>query len=93
VETCRTFAVSNTTRQERVLSQSLFIVCLDGLSVQLDTVRTGCTVGSMVVNYLLFSDDIQVCSPSTCDFQRLANNCCDYTAQHESVFNCNKTMK
>jgi len=51
--------------QVGVLSPDLFAVHLDELSDQLGSVRVGCTVGNMVVNHLLFSDDICVFSPST----------------------------
>ena len=41
-----------------VLSQYLFAVYLDELSIQLGSARVGCTVGNMVVNHLAFADDI-----------------------------------
>jgi len=40
----------------------LFAVYLDELSVQLGTARVGCIVGNMVVNYLLFANDMCVWS-------------------------------
>jgi len=56
------FTVTNEARQGRVLS--LFVVHLDELSDQLDSARVGCIVGNMVVNHLMFADDICVFSPS-----------------------------
>ena len=54
--------------------------------------RVGCTVGNMVVNHLIFADDICVFSPSISGLQCLLNICGDYAAEHENTFNCNKTI-
>jgi len=46
----------------------------------------------MVVNHLMFADDIRVFSPSISGLQYLLNICGDYTAEHETTFNCKKTI-
>jgi len=46
----------------------------------------------MVVNHLIFADDICVFSPSISGLQCLLNICGDYPAEHEITFNCNKTI-
>ena len=56
------FTVTNWVRQGGVLSPYLFAVYLDGLSIQLGSARVGCTVGNMVVNHLMFADDMCVFS-------------------------------
>ena len=86
------FTVSNGVRQGGVLSPYLFAVYLDELSIQLGSVRVGCTVENMVVNHLKFADDICVFSPSISGLQCLLNICGDYAAEHEITFNCNKTI-
>ena len=48
----------------------------------------GCTVGNMVVNHLLFADDMCVFSPSISGLQCLLDICGDYAAEHEITFNC-----
>jgi len=48
-------------------------------------------VGNMVVNHLNFADDICVFSTSISGLQCLLNICGDYAAEHEIIFNCNKT--
>jgi len=70
----------------------LFAVYLDEFSIQLGSARVGCTVGNMVVNHLMFADDICVFSPSISGLQCLLNICGDYAAKHEITFNCNKTI-
>ena len=86
------FTATNGVRQGGVLRPYLFAVYLDELSVQLGSARVGCTVGNMVVNHLMFADDICVFSPSINALQCLLNICGDYAAEHEITFNCNKTI-
>jgi len=86
------FTVTNGVRQGGVLSPYLFAVYLDELSIQLGSARVGCTVGNMVVNHLMFADDIYVFSPSINGLQYLLNIYGDYAAEHEITFNCNKTI-
>jgi len=69
----------------------MFALYLDELSIQLGLARVGCTVGNMVVNHLMFADDICVFSPSISGLQCLLIFG-DYTAEHEITFNCNKTI-
>jgi len=54
------FTVTNGVRQGGVLSPYLFAVYLDELSIQVGSARVGCTVGNMVVNHLMFADDMCV---------------------------------
>jgi len=46
----------------------------------------------MVVNHLMFADNVCVFSPSISGLQCLLNICGDYVAEHEITFNCNKTI-
>ena len=85
------FTVTNGVRQGRVLSPYLFAVYLNELSIQLGSARVGCSVRNMVVNHLLFADDICVFSPSISGLQCLLNIYGDYAAEHEIIFNCKKT--
>jgi len=86
------FTLTNGLRQGGVLSQYLFPFYLDEFSIQLGSARVGRTVGNMVVNHLMFADDICVFSPSINGLQCLLNICGDYAAEHENTFNCNKTI-
>ena len=75
-----------------VLSPYLFAVYLDELSIQLGSARVGCNVGNMVVNHLMFADNVCVFNPSINGLHCLLNICGDYAAEHEITFNCNKTI-
>ena len=71
--------------------EPILICCLPGWnSIQLGSARVGCTVGNMVVNHLMFADDICVFSPSISGLQCLLDICGDYAAEHE-ITCCNKT--
>ena len=72
------FTVTNRVRQGGVLSPYLFAVYLDELSIQLGSARVGCAVGNMVVNHLMFADDICVFSTSISALQLLLDICGAY---------------
>ena len=90
------FTVTNGVRQGGVLSPYLFAVYLDELSIQLGSISQGgmhCgKYGCEPSNVWLFADDICVFSPSISGLQCLLNICGDYAAEHEIIFNCNKTI-
>jgi len=86
------FTVTNGVRQRGVLNTYSFAVYLDELSTQLGSARVECIVGSMVMNNLLFADDICVFSPCMSGLQCLLNICGDCAAEHEITFDCNKTI-
>jgi len=46
----------------------------------------------MVVNNLLFADDICMFSPCIRGLRCLLNICGDYAVEHEITFNCNKKL-
>ena len=74
-------------------SEPKLISCLPWWTLnQPGSVRVGCTVGNMVVNHLMFTDDICVFSPSISGLQCLLKICGQYAAEHEITFNCNKTI-
>ena len=57
------FHVSNGVRQGGVLSPYLFAVYLDYLSNELNTIKAGCYIGEVLLNHLMFADDICVFCP------------------------------
>ena len=73
--------------------EPILICCLPGSTLNpAGIARVGRTVGNMVVNHLIFADDICVFSPSISGLQCLLNICGGYAAEHEITFNCNKTI-
>jgi len=56
------------------------------------TPMVGCIVENMVVDNLVFADDICKFIPSISGLQCLLNICGDYAAEQEITFNCNKKL-
>jgi len=84
--------VTNGVKQGGVLSPNLFAVHLYDILDQLGSARVGCTMGNMVVNHLMFSDNTCVFSPRISGLQCLPNIWGDYASEHQIAFNCNKTI-
>ena len=58
------FPVNNGVRQEGIMSPLLFNFYVNDLSVQLQKLPVGCCCGDMVVNHLMYADDIVLLAPS-----------------------------
>jgi len=65
------FHVSNGVRQEGILSPYLFAVYLDDLSNEVNTIKAGCYIGEVLLNHLMFADDISGFCPSVRWLQRI----------------------
>ena len=57
---------------------------MDNLSVQLNSQHIGCITGDLVVNHMLYADDIALFSPSAKGLQKLLDMCFTYGCSHES---------
>jgi len=86
------FHVPNGVRQGGVLSPYLFAAYLDDLSNELNNIKAGCYIGEVLVNHLMFADDICVFCPSVRWLQRILDVCQVYAESHGIIFNCNKTV-
>jgi len=52
------FHVTNGVRQGGVLNPYLFAVYLDDLSIELNNIKAGCYIDKVLLNHLIFADDI-----------------------------------
>ena len=87
------FHVSNHgVRQGGVLSPYLFAVYLDDLSNELNNIKAGCYIDEVLLNHLMFADDICVFCLSVRRLQRILDVCQAYADLHGIIFNCNKTV-
>ena len=65
---------------------------MDDLSRKLNSVQSGCFVGSSLLNHLMFPDDLCVFSPSVKGLQKLVNVCKEYAVNNCITFNNDKTV-
>ena len=86
------FTVNNGVRQGGVLSPYLFSLYMDDLSRKLNSVQSGCFVGSSLLNHLMFVDDLCVFSTSVKVLQKLVNECKEYAVNNCIIFNNDKTV-
>ena len=86
------FHVSNGVRQGGVLSPYLFAIYLDDSSNELNNIKAGCYIGEVLLNHLIFADDICVFCPSVRGLQNILDVCQAYAVSHGIIFNCSKTV-
>jgi len=88
------FHATNGVRQGGVWSSYLFAVYLDdgSLSTELNNIKAGCYIDEVLLNNLMFADDICVFCPSVRGLQRILDVCQAYAESHGTIFNCSKTV-
>lgn len=86
------FGVRNGVRQGGVLSPILFNLYVDGLSIGLNTCNTGCMIGNMLVNHIMYADYLVVFSPFSAGLQQLLNVCSEYGIVHDMKYNTDKSV-
>jgi len=74
------------------LSPYLIAVYLYDLSTEINNIKTGCYVGEVLLNHLMFVDDICVFSSSVQGLQSILDVCQAYAESHGIIFNCSKTV-
>ena len=58
------FKVTNGVHQGSVLSSYFFNVYMDDLSERLNELKIYCMVGALIINHLVYADDLVLISPS-----------------------------
>jgi len=65
---------------------------LDDLSNEFNRIKAGCYIGVVLLNHLMYADDLCVFCPSVRWLQRIVDVCQAYAKSHGIIFNCNKTV-
>ena len=73
------------------MSPLLFNLYINDLSLRLRSLPVGCYCGDMVVNHLMYADDIVLLAPSGKGMQSIINATYDYGHAHDIVFNTLKS--
>lgn len=85
------FHVSNGVRQGGILSPVLFNVYMDELSSKLNHCKTGCVIGTNVVNHLMYADDLVLISPYSAGMQQLLKICSEFGKEQDIMYNPTKS--
>ena len=85
------FKVHNGVRQGGILSPLLFNIYFDVISDRVKQCGTGCYFNGLLINHLMYADDIVLFSPSAKGLQSLVNCCVDVGDELDIKFNELKT--
>ena len=85
------FTVSNGVRQGGILSPRFFAVYIDDLSSMLNKLGVGCYVRDILINHLMYADDMVLIAPATAALQMLLRECQNFGLVHDMVFNPKKS--
>ena len=84
--------VNNGVRQGGIMSPLLFNCYVNDLSEQLQKLPVGCCCGDMVVNHLMYADDIVLLAPSGKGMQTIIDATYAYGNACDIVFNITKSQ-
>ena len=87
------FTVNNGVKQGSALSPLFYNLYVDELSIQLNSYKIGCCIkNGVIVNHLMYADDVALIAPSVKGLQTIFNVCHDYGTTPCIVFNKDKSL-
>ena len=89
--TSQFFKISNGVRQGVILSPHFFNVYVNDLSDRLNKLNIGCILGDLILNHLMYADDLVLISPSTYGLKKLLEVCENYGIEFDIKFNSKKS--
>src|SRR3954471_16215839 len=85
------FSVELGLKQGCTLSPLLFLIFVEGLSQRLRKCHVGLEAGHVLINHLLFADDLALCAGSSQELQKLLDIVYDYSWRWRFRFNIAKS--
>ena len=73
------------------MSPYLFNIYVDDLSVALNACRVGCCVGKVIINHLMYADDLVILAPSVAGLSKLLSICEVFGESNDIIFNQKKS--
>ena len=85
------FCVTNGVRQGSIFRHTCLIYNVDDLSVTLNACRVGCCVGNVIINHLMYADDLVILAQSVAGLSKLLRICESFGESNDIVFNQKKS--
>ena len=60
-------------------------------SIKLNNVSIGCVFNNIIINHLIYADDLVIISPSSAGLKTLLNICESFGEENSILFNANKS--
>ena len=83
------FSTSNGVRHGCILSPLFFNVYVDDSSNILNNAKFGCTINEVIINHLMYADDLVLIAPSIRAMQILLNSCDCFAHDHDVIYSTN----
>ena len=90
--TSQSFGVSNGVRQGGILSPHFFNVYIDELSITLNDCKTGCCLNNVLLNHIMYADDMALIAPSVKGLKLLIRLCEQVASRLDITFNSQKSV-
>ena len=83
--------VTNGVRQGGILSPYLFNVYVDELSEELNKCNVGCNLNGLLINHIMYADDLVLISPSSARLSQVLRECEKFGTRHDVKYNAKKS--
>ena len=86
------FTNSNGVRQGGIFSSLFFSVYMNDLSNSLNDAKVGCSMNGVIINHLMYADDLLLIAPSIRANQILLDYFGSFTRDHDVIYSTRKSV-